>query len=144
VDHPKIFRVLFICIGNSCRSQMAEAFARENQGDVILPSSAGLYPAAVIQPETFEVMAEKQILLRDQRPKPISAVVWESADLLVNMSGAGVLHLLPGYRGGNLVWPVLDPMGQPLRIHRQVRDQIERLVAGLAETLRRNRPDFGR
>ena len=51
-------RVLFVCIGNSCRSQMAEAFARAYGRDVVAPASAGVYPANVIAPDTMRAMAE--------------------------------------------------------------------------------------
>jgi arsenate reductase len=139
VSVARQFRVLFVCVGNSCRSQMAEGFARRYP-ELIIPSSAGLLPASIVQPETIAVMAEKGVSIEDQRPKPIMDVDWRSADLVINMSGTGLLQMLPGYQGGNLIWPVEDPMGRPLRKYRKVRDRIETLVNDLVETLRKQPP----
>jgi protein-tyrosine-phosphatase len=116
---------------------MAEGFARDRYSGLILPSSAGVLPADIVQPETVEVMAEVGIAIEGQKPKPIRDVEWKSADVVVNMSGGGILQMLPGYEGGNLIWPVPDPMGRSLRKYRQVRDHIEALVDHLANTLRR-------
>jgi arsenate reductase (thioredoxin) len=132
---------VFICVGNSCRSQMAEGFARQRYPDLIIASSAGVLPASIVQPETMQVMAEIGISIEEQKPKPIRDVDWKTADLVVNMSGTGILQLLPGYEGGNLVWPVPDPIGGSLRKYRRVRDQIEALVDNLALTLRRQLAD---
>ncbi len=129
-------RVLFICIGNSCRSQMAEGFARHHYSELMEVSSAGLYPASIVQPETIAVMAEKGISLEGQSPKPISAVDWKSMDLVVNMSGMPVLQAMPGFEGLNLMWVVQDPIGRSDKIYNKVRDRMEELVDGLAETLR--------
>jgi len=141
MSEPRQFRVLFLCVGNSCRSQMAEGFARHRYPDLILPASAGVLPASIVQPETIEVMAEVGISIEEQMPKPIRDVDWKSTDLVVNMSGAGILQMLPGYEGGNLIWPVPDPMGRSLRKYRRVRDQIEGLVDNLALSLRRQQAD---
>ena len=134
---PKRYRVLFICIGNSCRSQMAEGFARHHHSDIIYAYSAGVMPASIVQPETISVMAEKGVSIESQWPKPIRDVEWNSADLVINMSGTGILQLLPGYHGGNLIWNVEDPIGRPLKKYRAVRDQIEDLIHDLRETLSR-------
>jgi protein-tyrosine-phosphatase len=128
---------VFICIGNSCRSQMAEGFARLRYPDLMIASSAGVMPAPIVQPETMQVMAEVGILIEGQKPKPIRDVEWKTADLVVNMSGTGILQMIPGYEGGNLIWPVPDPMGRSLRKYRRTRDQIEDLVDSLARSLRR-------
>ncbi len=129
-------RVLFICIGNSCRSQMAEGFARHHYSELMEVSSAGLYPASIVQPETIAVMARKGISIEGQSPKPISAVDWKSMDLVVNMSGMPVLQAMPGFEGLNLMWVVQDPIGRSDKVYNKVRDRMEELVDGLAETLR--------
>ena len=120
---------------------MAEGFARHRYPGLIIPWSAGVLPAGIVQPETIEVMAEAGISIEGQKPKPIRDLEWKSADLVVNMSGAGILQMLPGYEGGNLIWPVPDPMGRSLRKYRRVRDQIEALVDNLAMSLRRQQAD---
>lgn len=128
-------RVLFVCIGNACRSQMAEAFARAYGSDVIIPASAGLAPAANVSGDTARVMAEKQIDLRDHFPKTIRQLGRAQFDLVVNMSGSGI----PGELAGNATeveWDVEDPVFMKHEDHREVRDRIERLVMKLILDLR--------
>ena len=115
---------------------MAEGFARHHYSELMEVSSAGLYPASIVQPETIAVMAEKGISLEGQSPKPISAVDWKSMDLVVNMSGMPVLQAMPGFEGLNLMWLVQDPVGQSDKIYNKVRGRLEELVDSLAETLR--------
>jgi arsenate reductase len=80
-------RVLFICIGNSCRSQMAEGFARTYGADVMIAASAGLAPAFMVAQDTVRAMDEKNIDLRDQFPKSLKQLGRAQFDLFVNMSG---------------------------------------------------------
>ena len=115
---------------------MAEGFARHHHSELMDVSSAGLFPASIVQPETIAVMADKGVSLEGQSPKPISAVDWNSMDLVVNMSGLPVLQAMPGFEGLNLMWAVGDPIGRSNRVYNKVRDRIEELVDGLAETLR--------
>lgn len=129
-------RVLFVCVGNSCRSQMAEGFARHKHAGLIEPASAGLAPAGIVQPETISVMEDKGVSLEGQSPKPISLLDWQSMDLVVNMSGMPVLRHMAGFQGLNLMWTVEDPIGKSLKVYIKVRDRIENLVDGLADMLR--------
>ena len=115
---------------------MAEGFARHHHSELMDVSSAGLFPASIVQPETIAVMADKGVSLEGQSPKPISAVDWKSMDLVVNMSSMPVLQAMPGFEGLNLMWVVDDPVGRSNRVYNKVRDRIEELVDGLAETLR--------
>ena len=64
-------RVLFVCIGNACRSQMAEGFARTYGDDVLIAASAGVAPAVKIPSDTIRAMEEKNIDIRDQFPKAL-------------------------------------------------------------------------
>ena len=130
-------RVLFVCVGNSCRSPMAEGFARHKHGDIVEPASAGVWPASIVQPETISTMAEKGVSLEGQQPRSIKSVEDAKIDLVVNMSGMAVLHFFPDFKGHNLVWKVRDPIGQPAEVYRKVRDRIERLVDEMAESLRK-------
>jgi protein-tyrosine-phosphatase len=120
---------------------MAEGFARHRYAELFAAMSAGVMPASIVQPETIEVMAEVGISIEDQKAKPIRDVEWKSADLVINMSGTGILQLLPGYENGNLIWPVEDPMGRSMRKYRRVRDQIGKLVDDLAVMVRRQQGD---
>jgi arsenate reductase len=127
--------VLFVCIGNSCRSQMAEGFARAYGSDVIVPASAGVRPAMFIAPDTLRAMQAKSIELRDHFPKSLQYVSRARFDLVVNMSGA----LLPPRTGECIVeWDVADPVAMTYKEHCEVRDQIERMVMELILDLRRD------
>jgi arsenate reductase len=126
-------RVLFVCIGNSCRSQMAEGFARAYGDDILVAQSAGLSPAAIVQPLTKQVLAERNIRIDDQFPKGMEILAREQFDVIVNMSGEK-LPLAPGARVRD--WPVRDPIGQQESIYKAVAEQIEGLVMRLILELR--------
>jgi arsenate reductase len=127
-------KVLFVCIGNSCRSQMAEGFARAYGDDVLLAASAGLMPASKVAPDTSRAMLEKNIDLRDHFPKHIRQLGRARFDLIVNMSG----EELANAPGETVVeWAVEDPVRFSYERHCEVRDEIERLVMNLVLTLRR-------
>src|ERR1700676_4623846 len=80
-------KVLYLCIGNACRSQMAEAIARHKASDVIEPSSAGLVPFGEIPSTTLTVLEENGISAAGQISKPLRSEDMSSADLIVNMTG---------------------------------------------------------
>jgi arsenate reductase len=131
---PSKARVLFVCIGNSCRSQMAEGFAKTYGGDVIAARSAGLSPATMIAPMTKQVLGEHNVRIDDHFPKGLDIAMREPVDLVVNMSGH---HLnLPGV---NVIeWRVQDPIGMNEGVYRAVASQIEGLVMRLILDLRNN------
>jgi arsenate reductase (thioredoxin) len=132
VSEPK--RVLFVCIGNACRSQMAEAFARAYGTDVLVPSSAGLFPANALPPDTLRAMEEKNLDLSGQVPKSLEDLDGAKFDLILNMSG----FPLPPVGGGAVrEWQVPDPIVMDYKGHCAVRDRIERLVMNLILELRR-------
>jgi arsenate reductase len=132
---PAKKRVLFVCIGNSCRSQMAEAFARSYGSDVMLAQSAGTHPATIIQPLTVRMVEERNLKVDGQFPKELTSFAKENFDLVVNMSGRPVTL-------GNarvVEWKVPDPIGQKEAVYREVAGQIEGLVMGLILMLRSGR-----
>jgi arsenate reductase len=126
-------RVLFVCIGNSCRSQMAEGFARAYGQGFWEVESAGLMPAIIIAPLTRRVMDEKQINLGEQFPKPLDWVRPETFDLVVNLCGCTLPETLQVPIRN---WDVDDPIGRSEKVYRKVRDEIEGLVRALLEELR--------
>jgi arsenate reductase len=126
-------RILFVCVGNSCRSQMAEGFARAYGQGVWEVESAGLMPATIIAPLTRRVMEEKQIDLGDQFPKPLDWVRLETLDLVVNLCGCPLPDTLQAPVRN---WDVDDPIGRSEKVYRKIRDQIEGLVRALLEELR--------
>jgi arsenate reductase len=125
-------RVLFVCIGNSCRSQMAEGFARAYGSDIMESQSAGLSPATTIAPLTRQVLGEKNVKIDDHFPKGLETVSRQSFDIIVNMSGSRLS--IPGTRV--LDWPVQDPIGHREDVYRTVAAQIEGLVMRLILELR--------
>lgn len=125
-------RVLFVCIGNSCRSQMAEGFARTYGSDVMDVWSAGLSPATLIAPFTSKVMAEKNISLEEHFPKGLNYVPRQRFDVVVNMSG--VAFDFPAARV--LEWQIRDPIGMKEEVYRSVAAEIEGLVMRLILELR--------
>jgi arsenate reductase (thioredoxin) len=127
-------RVLFVCIGNSCRSQMAEWFARTYGMDVMKPESAGLQPAGVVSEMTKLVMLDKGITMVDPIPKGIAEFNPDNIDLIVNISGFGLPKM---YRSKDIVtWAVEDPIGKKQVVYEKVRDQLEGLVMRLILDLR--------
>lgn len=130
---PGKTRVLFVCIGNACRSQMAEGFARTYGSDVMIAASAGLSPASAVAPDTIRAMDEKNIDLRDHFPKSLRHLGRADFDLVINMSG----FFLPKEFGGRVVdWEVADPVFLSYAEHCEVRDTIEQLVMKLVLELR--------
>lgn len=134
---PPSKRVLFVCIGNSCRSQMAEGFARTYGSDVLTPFSAGLAPAHIVAPLTYQTMREWNIGLDGQFPKSLDAFPdGERFDLVVNMSR----YPLPlTYNAQVETWDVRDPIGESPEVYREVAKQIEGLVMNLILRLRAER-----
>lgn len=129
---PK-FNVLFLCIGNACRSQMAEGFARAYGRDVMDARSAGLAPASMVPADTKSVMAEKGVDLSDAFPKGLSELRAFRPDLVVNMSGER--FSASGIEVQD--WKVADPYRGPLDLYRRTRDDIEQRVMALILSMRK-------
>ena len=126
-------RVLFVCVGNSCRSQMAEGFARMYGSDVMVPASAGLSPAAVVAPDTIRAMDAKNIDLRDHFPKSLRHLGRAEFDLVINMTG---FFLPKEFKWKVVDWEVADPVFMEYEEHCEVRDAIEQQVMKLVLELR--------
>ncbi len=118
--------VLFVCIGNAGRSQMAQAFYERAGGEA---RSAGTRPEAGLHPEVVEVMRELEIDLEGRFPKGLSREDVEWADLVVTMGCGDACPVLPGKR--YLDWNLQDPAGMPIEVVRTIRDKIARLVSEL-------------
>jgi arsenate reductase len=127
-------RVLFVCIGNACRSQMAEAFARAYGSDILIAKSAGLAPAGALPPLTRQTLSEKQISTDGQFPKNLESFVGQPFDVVVNLSGES---LPAAFGAARLIeWTVRDPIGENQSVYRAVAGQIESLVMRLIIELR--------
>jgi protein-tyrosine-phosphatase len=129
-------RIAFVCYGNSCRSQMAEAWVRQLSGGQVEAVSAGVQPLGFITPETFQVMEEKEISLAGQGSKGLDEVDWKLVEVMVNMSPMPTPSLVPEFGGRRVEWEVTDPFGQPLSVYREVRDHLEGKVQELLAELK--------
>jgi arsenate reductase len=129
-------RVMFVCLGNSCRSQMAEGFARAYGSQVMDVVSSGLAPATGVAAMTIQTMREHNIDVSGHVPKSIYEVRGP-VDLIVNMSG----FPMPRDIVGNIrEWKVQDPIGLNAEVYRNVAGIIERLVMQLILELRQASP----
>ncbi len=129
-------KVLFLCFGNACRSQMAEAIARHRASDVMEPSSAGLVPFGEIPSTTLTVLHERGISADGQSSKPLRSEDLSAADIVINMSGrsSAAIFTEPALQVED--WDVGDPYGFDLAVYRSICDEIEARVEDLARRLR--------
>ncbi len=131
--------VLFVCVHNAGRSQMAAGFLRHLAGDRVDVLSAGSAPADSINPVAVEAMTEVGIDLGAQAPRLLSDAAVEAADVVVTMGCGDACPFFPGTRYED--WVLTDPAGQPLDVVRRVRDEIRTRVETLLADLV---PDLGR
>jgi protein-tyrosine-phosphatase len=125
--------VLFVCIHNAGRSQMAAAFLRHHGGDRVVVRSAGSAPAETINPAVAEVMAERGIDLSGQQPKKLTAENVQRSDVVITMGCGDACPVFPGTR--YLDWQLEDPAGRGADEIRPIRDDIERRVQDLLSEL---------
>lgn len=130
---PKPVSVVFVCYGNACRSQMAEAWARHYGAGRVVAQSAGVHPLGQVPPETRAVMAEKRVVLDGHYSKGLDAIDWGRVDVLVNMAPYPTPAVLAGFSGRAVSWEVVDPFLEPLHVYRSVRDDLEGRVRSLVE-----------
>lgn len=125
--------VLFVCLQNAGRSQMSQAlFERAAQGRH-RALSAGTTPAEHLHLEVVKAMQEVGIDLSGRTPRRLTRELAAQADVVVTMGCGDKCPFIPGKR--YIDWELPDPAGQPLEIVREVRDEIERRVAGLVAEL---------
>jgi arsenate reductase len=130
LDHRP--RVLFVCVGNMCRSPMAEGFARALGSHLVDVYSAGVNPTGTLSFDSIAVMRELGVDISHQRSKGLDAVPVDAIDLVVNMSGRRASSFLPRtFRGRVVDWRVEDPIGRTLPTQRRVRDDILERVRNL-------------
>ncbi|ACK66723.1 arsenate reductase, glutathione/glutaredoxin type [Rippkaea orientalis PCC 8801] len=128
-------KVMFVCKRNSCRSQMAEGFAKTLGQGKIEVTSSGL-EASRVHPTAIEVMGEIGIDITNQTSNPLSEFTAEDYDAVISLCGCGV-NLPQEWVLREIFedWQLDDPDGQPLETFHRVRDEIKERVAALIEKL---------
>lgn len=127
--------ILFVCIKNSARSQMAEAFFNNlNDGMHFRAMSAGTEPADEIDPLAREVMREIGISMENQRPKPYTKDMADRAYLVITMGCLDRCPYAPPEKTWD--WGLEDPYGKPVETYRAVRDEIMERVSRLVKDLK--------
>ncbi len=125
--------VLFVCVHNAGRSQMAAGWLRALGGDAVEVRSAGSLPGDRVNPAAVEAMAEVGIDIADQQPKVLTTDAVEASDVVITMGCGDACPVFPGKR--YLDWPLDDPAGQGVEAVRPIRDEIERRIRGLLTEL---------
>ncbi|KAF4155477.1 hypothetical protein KXV55_008386 [Aspergillus fumigatus] len=129
--------VLFVCVHNAGRSQMAAGFLTHLAGNAIEVRSAGSAPANSINPIVVEAMREEGIDITDQKPKILSTDVVRASDVVITMGCGDACPFFPGKR--YLTWELDDPAGQGLDAIRPIRDEIRHRIENLINELLRSR-----
>ena len=124
-------KVLFVCVENAGRSQMAEAFAKAHGEGQVEALSAGTMPAKEVNPIVIQVMGEKGIDLSTNRPKLITSQMVHEGDTIIVM-GCSAEGFCPAPLLNKIVdWGIEDPKGKPIEKVREIRDKIEEKVKRL-------------
>ena len=127
----KMKRILFVCIENAGRSQMAEAFANYYGKGKLIVSSAGNKPAEKVNPVVGEAMKEKGLDISMNKPKLLTFQMAQDADLIVTM-GCNDQGICPGpFFKPTVDWKLEDPKGKPIEKVRGIREEIARRVQNL-------------
>jgi arsenate reductase (thioredoxin) len=125
--------LLFVCVQNAGRSQMAAALARHLSAGKVHVRSAGSKPADKINPMAVQVLAERGITLTEAYPKPLTNDVVHAADVIVTMGCGDTCPIYPGKR--YLDWDVADPNDQPIDRVRDIRDDLQARITALLRDL---------
>jgi len=125
--------VLFVCVHNAGRSQMAAGYLRAMAGDRIDVFSAGSEPGATVNPNAVAAMAEEGIDLAGATPQILTTDAVRQADVVITMGCGDACPIFPGKRYED--WELTDPAGQSLEVVRAVRDDIKGRVEGLIASL---------
>lgn len=129
-EHPE---VLFVCVHNAGRSQMAAVLTAHLGGGRVHVRSAGSAPASEVNPRVVEAMAELGLDLSQEFPKPLTDDFVRAADVVITMGCGDACPIYPGKR--YVDWEVQDPAGEPIEVVRQIRDDIASRVRTLLSNL---------
>jgi len=133
--HPGSSRpsVLFVCVHNAGRSQMAAGFLTVLAGDAVEVRSAGSVPADAVNPAAVQAMNEVGIDIADQRPKILTTDTVEASDVVITMGCGDACPIFPGKT--YLDWQLDDPAGEGVEAVRPIRDEIHLRVQALLDQL---------
>jgi arsenate reductase (thioredoxin) len=126
--------VLFVCVHNAGRSQMAAGLVKLRSGGRIHVRSAGSDPGEVVNPAVVDAMAELGVDLSEEFPKPLTDEVVQAADVVITMGCGDACPIYPGKRYED--WTLDDPAEQDLETVRRIRDEIDARVQALIADLR--------
>ena len=129
-DRPS---VLFVCVHNAGRSQMAAAYLHHLSGGAVEVRSAGSAPAGQVNPSAVEAMAEEGIDIHAEKPKVLTDDAVQASDVVVTMGCGDTCPIYPGKRYED--WDLEDPAGQGVEAVRPIRDDIRRRILGLLDEL---------
>jgi protein-tyrosine-phosphatase len=133
----KKLRVLFLCIGNSCRSPMAESIAMRDAADLFDATSAGLTPLGVVQKLTLETLQNNGYPTDGLYSKPILTDEWAAADLVINMSGYAKERTFPSAEWPKIEdWDIEDPYGSDPDAYQRTFEDIRTRIVVLTARLR--------
>ena len=121
--------ILFVCVHNAGRSQMAAALTEHLSARKVHVRSAGSEPVDTVNPTVLDALAERGIPLSAPYPKPLTHSAVQAADVIVTMGCGDACPVFPGKRYED--WDVADPDGQPLDVVRDIRDDIQQRVTRL-------------
>ncbi|WP_328390219.1 arsenate reductase ArsC [Streptomyces sp. NBC_00400] len=121
--------VLFVCVHNAGRSQMAAAFLTHLGGDLVQVRSAGSAPADAVNPSVVAAMAEVGIDVSAEVPKVLTVEAVQASDVVITMGCGDTCPVFPGKR--YLDWQLPDPAGQGVEAVRSLRDDLEQRIRGL-------------
>ncbi|MEE6272396.1 arsenate reductase ArsC [Georgenia sp. MJ278] len=125
--------VMFVCVHNAGRSQMAAAWLRHLAGDAIEVRSSGSAPADQVNPAAVEAMAEMGVDISDQQPKILTTEAVEASDVVITMGCGDACPIFPGKRYED--WQLADPAGKGVESVRPIRDEIRSRVEALIASL---------
>jgi arsenate reductase (thioredoxin) len=126
-------KVLFLCVHNAGRSQMATALLSREAKDRVVALSASSAPGETLNPAVVAAMDELGIDISGERPRRLTDAMAQEADVIVTMGCGDACAIYPGKK--YVDWELLDPAGKPLEEVRPIRDEIERRVKALLAEL---------
>ena len=128
-ESERVPEVLFVCVHNAGRSQMAAGLLQKLGGEGVHVRTAGSDPADRINPAAVEAMAEVGVDLSQEFPKPLTDEFVRAADVVITMGCGDACPIYPGKRYED--WQLDDPAGQPIEAVRRIRDDIDQRVQAL-------------